>query len=64
MPKVYAPSVANDGDKNQYVTHYLAIVGGGSVRARSNGEHQFRDRRNFQHADDRGSCDGRSLDQT
>ena len=31
MPKVYSPSVANDGEKNQYVTHYLAIVGGGAL---------------------------------
>ena len=29
MPKVYAPVVAKDGEKDKNVTHYLGFVGGG-----------------------------------
>ena len=65
MPKVYAPVVAKDGEKDKNVTHYLGFVGGGAL---FDNDHmvsrQLGNRRNFQHADDRGSCDGRSLDQT
>jgi hypothetical protein len=31
MPKVYAPTVAKDGEKDKYVTHYLGFVGGGAL---------------------------------
>ena len=31
MPKVYAPVVAKDGDKDKNVTHYLGFVGGGAL---------------------------------
>ena len=31
MPKVYAPVVAKDGEKDKYVTHYLGFVGGGAL---------------------------------
>ena len=30
MPKVYAPAVAKDGEKDKNVTHYLGFVGGGA----------------------------------
>ena len=31
MPKVYAPAVAKDGEKDKNVTHYLGFVGGGAL---------------------------------
>ena len=31
MPKVYAPAVAKDGEKDKNVTHYLGFVGGGGL---------------------------------
>ena len=31
MPKVYAPVVAKDGEKDKNVTHYLGFVGGGAL---------------------------------
>ncbi len=31
MPKVYAPAVAKDGEKDKYVTHYLGFVGEGAI---------------------------------
>jgi Protein of unknown function (DUF1559) len=31
MPKVYAPVVAKDGEKGEYVTHYLGFVGEGAL---------------------------------
>ena len=31
MPKVYAPVVAKDGEKDKNVTHYLGFVGGGTL---------------------------------
>ena len=31
MPKVYAPAVAIDGEKDKNVTHYLGFVGGGAL---------------------------------
>jgi RNA polymerase sigma factor (sigma-70 family) len=31
MPKVYAPVVVKDGEKDKNVTHYLGFVGGGAV---------------------------------
>ena len=34
MPKVYAPVVAKDGEKDKNVTHYLGFVGGGASSTR------------------------------
>jgi RNA polymerase sigma factor (sigma-70 family) len=31
MPKVYAPLVAKDGEKDKYLTHYLGFVGKGAL---------------------------------
>ena len=31
MPKVYAPAVAKDGEKDKNVTHYLGFVGEGAI---------------------------------
>jgi RNA polymerase sigma factor (sigma-70 family) len=31
MPKVYAPAVAKDGEKDKNITHYLGFVGGGAL---------------------------------
>ena len=65
MPKVYAPAIAKDGEKDKNVTHYLGFVGKGALFERDQMVNlNSVERRNFQHADDRGSCDGRSLDQT
>ncbi len=65
MPKVYAPAVAKDGEKDKNVTHYLGFAGKGAIFERDKMVNiSVGHRRNFQHADDRGSGDGRSLDQT